>query len=727
MLEAVVDDGAMANALDEDAYQAVRKRIGELEWSGRVLRMADGRIVPSRGRWSGSVTFGGVMRHGQFEVFPSGGAWTVLFGKPLLEDFGAWHGYEEDVIVLRDEGRTVRVHNKRLRDHGPNANNAALLMTMRAGPATRATITGGSSAPPARQAPFPAPSTSVEQVDQQEFPQPSPPTDRDAASDSDWWRAPSPVLDRMRKDAAGGRDTPPTRQVQIPLVVRIEDADEHSTDTTEYAETRQGLADESVHGAAPRVRLTRSRVGRRERERARSCKHELQTGVNKNTPARQVHSAPAVFPISLDNTPQTDNKQPRLTSSTQRRLAIAERRLRKQREMEVLASTEMAEATKKAVNAQAMLKAMVGEAGVVRERFSREERCAWRKMKAMGKGGNDHVARHARNSEGNSRFPSREVPPHIDSVQVRVTDTDGSRKPRRPDERGGKWPVWLVTQLEPTAPRAQHLGGSSRSPLRGVKFSWRAKPHPYIDAHIDSRLPHLRDGVPNLGEPEPSWADIWHVDDVGDDSGGDPGFEQPEAAGGVDKTLFTRKTNPRNARRMAEVKRRITVGKDLSQAEREQVDALLDEFVNVFGLSMSEVYAVPGAEHKLNIPAGSTFKSKVNQRPLSPPQRVFFNKVLDEMLEAEVIRPINPADVKCCGATTLAQKAHNGGGLSIEELQRRVDDQCIASGFESAFHTGVGPSRVGRRDVVAVLGTVNFGFSLVHTLPPTPHLQFCVV
>ncbi|KAJ7029088.1 hypothetical protein C8F04DRAFT_899331, partial [Mycena alexandri] len=110
-LEAIVDDGAMANAIDEDAYRGTGGGIGELEWSGRVLRMADGRIVPSRGRWCGSIEFGGVRRHGEFEVFPSGGAWVVLFGKPLLEDFGAWHGYEEDVIVLQDGDRTVRVHN----------------------------------------------------------------------------------------------------------------------------------------------------------------------------------------------------------------------------------------------------------------------------------------------------------------------------------------------------------------------------------------------------------------------------------------------------------------------------------------------------------------------------------------------------------------------------------------------------------------------------------------
>ncbi|KAJ6533058.1 hypothetical protein B0H19DRAFT_874166, partial [Mycena capillaripes] len=110
-LQAVVDDGAMANAIDEDVYRAEKGVIGDLSPSKRVLRMADGHLVKSRGIWSGNVTFGGTSRWGRFEVFPSGGAWAVLFGKPLLEAFGAWHGYEEDVIVLLNGEQTVRVPN----------------------------------------------------------------------------------------------------------------------------------------------------------------------------------------------------------------------------------------------------------------------------------------------------------------------------------------------------------------------------------------------------------------------------------------------------------------------------------------------------------------------------------------------------------------------------------------------------------------------------------------
>jgi hypothetical protein len=55
------------------------------------------------------------------------------------------------------------------------------------------------------------------------------------------------------------------------------------------------------------------------------------------------------------------------------------------------------------------------------------------------------------------------------------------------------------------------------------------------------------------------------------------------------------------------------------------------------------------------------------------------------MLEAGIIAPINHSEVKCCGATTLAKKAHEGTGLNIEELQHRVNDECVTAGIPSAF------------------------------------------
>jgi hypothetical protein len=41
---------------------------------------------------------------GTFQVFNSGGAWDMLFGKPLLAAFGASHAFENDVITLCLDG-----------------------------------------------------------------------------------------------------------------------------------------------------------------------------------------------------------------------------------------------------------------------------------------------------------------------------------------------------------------------------------------------------------------------------------------------------------------------------------------------------------------------------------------------------------------------------------------------------------------------------------------------
>lgn len=59
--------------------------------------------------------------------------------------------------------------------------------------------------------------------------------------------------------------------------------------------------------------------------------------------------------------------------------------------------------------------------------------------------------------------------------------------------------------------------------------------------------------------------------------------------------------------------------------------------------------------------------------------------LIDNMVKADIIEPIAHQDVKCCGATTLAKKAHKGTELTLEELQHRVNDECVMAGFPSAF------------------------------------------
>ena len=120
--------------------------------------------------------------------------------------------------------------------------------------------------------------------------------------------------------------------------------------------------------------------------------------------------------------------------------------------------------------------------------------------------------------------------------------------------------------------------------------------------------------------------------------------------------LLTRKTNPCSPARVEAILTKIMIGPDLTEAQHEAMHLLISDYAVCFTLLMSEVTAVEGATLCLNIPRDKQFWTKINQRP----QKEFFNGVINKMLAADVIRPIAHQDVRCCMATTLAKKVHEG-------------------------------------------------------------------
>ena len=152
-----------------------------------------------------------------------------------------------------------------------------------------------------------------------------------------------------------------------------------------------------------------------------------------------------------------------------------------------------------------------------------------------------------------------------------------------------------------------------------------------------------------------------------------------------DNNLFTRKTEPHKPERVAEILRLVTIGSDLSKEERLEVRQLISSFADIFALSVHEVFPVKDAVIRLDIPADATFSRKVHQKPLTPPQRQYLYKSIDTMLESDIIEPCAPEDVKCVSPTTLAQKTHQGKGLTLGELQHRVNNECITNGMEPKF------------------------------------------
>ena len=205
---------------------------------------------------------------------------------------------------------------------------------------------------------------------------------------------------------------------------------------------------------------------------------------------------------------------------------------------------------------------------------------------------------------------------------------------------------------------------------------------------VNERVPRIEEvAEPEFQQqgPDDEWDHLWLLDPVVGNNLAHPGIEQPDISRTFEPTLLTRKTDPHNPARVKAILDEITLGPDLTPAQRESIRALISEFAECFALSMSEVTTVEGASLRLDIPRDKQFRTKINQRPQSPPQKEFFNEVINKMLAADIIRPIAHQDVKCCAATTLAKKAHEGGGLTLDILKHRINDECVAAGYPSAF------------------------------------------
>ena len=151
------------------------------------------------------------------------------------------------------------------------------------------------------------------------------------------------------------------------------------------------------------------------------------------------------------------------------------------------------------------------------------------------------------------------------------------------------------------------------------------------------------------------------------------------------ESILTRETDPWNQERVKRIVQEVMIGPDITPDQRQIVQELLEEYADCFALSMKEVNAIPGAIHKLNIPEGATFRTKIPPQSYNPDQRAFVDAKVNEMLKAGIIRPIHPSEVRFVAQTVLAQKTHEGQGLDIETLKYKVNDQCIKSGLPGEF------------------------------------------
>ncbi|KAF9077424.1 hypothetical protein BDP27DRAFT_1413839 [Rhodocollybia butyracea] len=231
-----------------------------------------------------------------------------------------------------------------------------------------------------------------------------------------------------------------------------------------------------------------------------------------------------------------------------------------------------------------------------------------------------------------------------------------------------------VSIMDEDATRSSSVGGSNAPPSRGV-FTTVHMPTPNIvnpSVLVDSNniIPICiidKDAIPSgLG------SDIFP--DALDSARGSGIFTRNNGKGGAFKP-----------ERVEEILRQVKLGSQLTPEQHTRAADLIREYADCFALTVGEVCHVPGAVHKLDVPDDATFSRKIHQRPLTPPQKAYMHGKIDELLAAGVIEQCDPSEVKCVSPTTLAKKAHEGGGLAVEELQHRLNDQCVEAGLPPCF------------------------------------------
>jgi hypothetical protein len=95
------------------------------------------------------------------------------------------------------------------------------------------------------------------------------------------------------------------------------------------------------------------------------------------------------------------------------------------------------------------------------------------------------------------------------------------------------------------------------------------------------------------------------------------------------ESIFTRASDPFNPRRVERIVEAVTIGPDLTEAQRQEVRDLVAEYADVFALAVSEVFPVAGAVYAPKIPPEKTFSTKVQQRLLSRPQAEYLHEQVE--------------------------------------------------------------------------------------------------
>jgi hypothetical protein len=313
------------------------------------------------------------------------------------------------------------------------------------------------------------------------------------------------------------------------------------------------------------------------------------------------------------------------------------------------------------------------------------------------------------NSQGARATPVREVPSGVLEEPRQGTDKSVSDESERNEGEAG------TQEKDERQPEGLHAHtnspGACATPVREVPDAVTAEPHRGTDDLVpEQRMQSTRWAEEDREEEKTDGTPSTRTNSTGDGATPVRGVHNETIIVGnvttdhetslpfetelydtdayapiANESIYTRATAPFNPARVAEVLKLVKLGPDLTDVQRAEVVALVSRYADIFALAVSEVCPVKDAVYAPNIPADYKFSTKVHQRPLTQPQAEYLHEQADIMEAAGIIRSIHPRDVKCVSPIKLAQKEHDGGGLTQDELKHILNEECVRVGLEPVY------------------------------------------
>ena len=135
-----------------------------------------------------------------------------------------------------------------------------------------------------------------------------------------------------------------------------------------------------------------------------------------------------------------------------------------------------------------------------------------------------------------------------------------------------------------------------------------------------------------------------------------------------------------NPERIKSIQDAVEIGSDCTPEQRQRALDLVAEFADAFALTLSEVRPNRHVEHRIEIPPDVKLPRYTKSPPLTPPQREWLHKQVDNLLEAGIITRIAYDDVKCLNSIVLAPKPNKESQYSLEDLRILANAACIKAG-----------------------------------------------